>query len=207
MKHGCLFLHQLDTFAALEKLIAFYINQHNSVASCERWLVNKEIIKALFDRGFLAKQSVISGHWALLKERAYVDSVAVACAEGWGIAPLVRQTDPLDPSRLVQRFSGSVEFLKRIWVAEKSVFSYSSHYSARGVVYGEFSSLIKDLCIPSVTHYLARDYLSKIGRMPEYPAAAAAIMADQTKWENCLQGLRDLVRKSEISPMSARQQP
>jgi hypothetical protein len=31
MKHGWLFLHQLDTFAALEKLIAFYINQHNSV--------------------------------------------------------------------------------------------------------------------------------------------------------------------------------
>ena len=31
MKHGWLFLHQLDTFAALEKLIAFYIEQHNSV--------------------------------------------------------------------------------------------------------------------------------------------------------------------------------
>jgi putative transposase len=31
MKHGWLFLHQLDTFAALEKLIAFYIDQHNSV--------------------------------------------------------------------------------------------------------------------------------------------------------------------------------
>ena len=31
MKHGCLFLHQLDTFAALEKLIAFYVVQHNSV--------------------------------------------------------------------------------------------------------------------------------------------------------------------------------
>jgi hypothetical protein len=31
MKHGWLFLHQLDTFAALEKLIAFYVEQHNSV--------------------------------------------------------------------------------------------------------------------------------------------------------------------------------
>jgi hypothetical protein len=31
MKHGWLFLHQLDTFAALEKLIAFYAEQPNSV--------------------------------------------------------------------------------------------------------------------------------------------------------------------------------
>jgi hypothetical protein len=31
MKHGWLFLHKLDTFAALEKLIAFYVEQHNSV--------------------------------------------------------------------------------------------------------------------------------------------------------------------------------
>jgi transposase InsO family protein len=31
MKHGWLFLHQLDTFATLEKLIAFYAEQHNSV--------------------------------------------------------------------------------------------------------------------------------------------------------------------------------
>jgi hypothetical protein len=31
MKHGWLLLHQLDTFAALEKLIALYVEQHNSV--------------------------------------------------------------------------------------------------------------------------------------------------------------------------------
>jgi putative transposase len=31
LKHGWLYLHQLDTFAALEKLIAFYVEQHNNV--------------------------------------------------------------------------------------------------------------------------------------------------------------------------------
>jgi hypothetical protein len=31
LKQGWLFLHQLDTFAALEKLIAFYVGQHNTV--------------------------------------------------------------------------------------------------------------------------------------------------------------------------------
>jgi hypothetical protein len=31
MRHGWLFLRQLDTFAALEKLIAFYVEQYNSV--------------------------------------------------------------------------------------------------------------------------------------------------------------------------------
>ena len=31
MKQSWLFLHQLDTFTALEKLIAFYVEQHNSV--------------------------------------------------------------------------------------------------------------------------------------------------------------------------------
>jgi putative transposase len=31
LKHGWLYLHQLDTFAALEKLIAFYVEQHNTV--------------------------------------------------------------------------------------------------------------------------------------------------------------------------------
>jgi len=31
LKHGWLFLHQLDSFAALERLIAFYVEQHNTV--------------------------------------------------------------------------------------------------------------------------------------------------------------------------------
>jgi putative transposase len=31
LKHGWLYLHQLDAFAALEKLIAFYVEQHNTV--------------------------------------------------------------------------------------------------------------------------------------------------------------------------------
>jgi hypothetical protein len=31
LKHGWLFLHQLDTFAALERLIAFYVEQYNAV--------------------------------------------------------------------------------------------------------------------------------------------------------------------------------
>ena len=31
LKHGWLYLHPLDTFAALEKLIAFYVEQHNTV--------------------------------------------------------------------------------------------------------------------------------------------------------------------------------
>jgi putative transposase len=32
LRHGWLYLHQLDTFAALEKLIPFYVEQHNAVA-------------------------------------------------------------------------------------------------------------------------------------------------------------------------------
>jgi putative transposase len=31
LKHGWLYLHQLHTFAALEKLIGFYVEQHNTV--------------------------------------------------------------------------------------------------------------------------------------------------------------------------------
>jgi hypothetical protein len=31
LKHGWLYLHQLDTFAALEQLIAFYVDQHNTM--------------------------------------------------------------------------------------------------------------------------------------------------------------------------------
>jgi hypothetical protein len=31
LKHGWLYLHQLDAFAALEKLVAFYVEQHNTV--------------------------------------------------------------------------------------------------------------------------------------------------------------------------------
>lgn len=31
LKHGWLYLHQLDTFAALENLIGFYVEQHNIV--------------------------------------------------------------------------------------------------------------------------------------------------------------------------------
>jgi putative transposase len=31
LKHGWLYLHELDTFAALEKLVAYYVEQHNTV--------------------------------------------------------------------------------------------------------------------------------------------------------------------------------
>jgi len=31
LKHGWLYLHPLDSFAVLEKLIAFYVQQHNAV--------------------------------------------------------------------------------------------------------------------------------------------------------------------------------
>jgi putative transposase len=31
LKHGWLYLHQLDTFAALEKVIAFHVEQHNTL--------------------------------------------------------------------------------------------------------------------------------------------------------------------------------
>jgi hypothetical protein len=31
LKHGWLYLHQLDTFPALEKLITFFVEQHNAL--------------------------------------------------------------------------------------------------------------------------------------------------------------------------------
>ena len=31
LKHGWLYLHQLDTFAALERLVTFYVEQHNTI--------------------------------------------------------------------------------------------------------------------------------------------------------------------------------
>jgi putative transposase len=31
LKHGWLYLHQIDTLATLEKLVAFYVEQHNNV--------------------------------------------------------------------------------------------------------------------------------------------------------------------------------
>jgi hypothetical protein len=180
--------------------------EHADISSCGRWFVNKEIIKRLFDGNFLTKSSVVSGHWALLKERAYTDSMAVACAEAWQAPDIAQKTDPLEPSQLVQRFAGSVNFLKRVWVAEKEVFKYTSHNSAKRLAYNEFSTTVDDLNFPSVTQYVAREYLNRIGKMPDYQAPAAAIRADQAKWDACLRDLGKLVRDSNVIAMSARRQ-
>jgi len=53
LKHGWLYLHQLGTFAALEKLIAFYVEQHNSVVPPD---------EMHFGRGDLVPLELAAGH-------------------------------------------------------------------------------------------------------------------------------------------------
>jgi hypothetical protein len=178
----------------------------SDIVSCEKRFINKEILKQLFNGEFTTKLPVVDGLWRLIRQVAYTDNMAVACAKAWNEPSVALVTNPLEPSQLVQRFSGSVALLKRVWQAERTIFTYSPHLASACGAYQEFSARISAMNLPSITHYIGLEYLSGIGKLPKYDAPAEAIKKDQMTWDTCRHDLEGLIDDSKCHTMLARQQ-
>jgi hypothetical protein len=167
------------------------------VAECEQWFVNKELIKKLWGGGYRIESSVVKGHWELLKERAYTDNMAVACANSWGSAEKAPPTNPLDSKQLLLRFGGSLWFMKTMWDAERALPVYTTDVSSHWDTFGDFAKFHKQLGLPSVMHYVAAEYMERIQKLPErYERPREAIETDEPLWQKDLDELRELVKGS-----------
>ena len=182
-----------DVKASLEKM--GYIE--NDVAKCEQWLVNKELMKELWQGGYQVESSVVKGHWDLLKETAYTDNMAAACASSWGSPEQAPPTDPLDPRQLLRRFGGSLWFMKRIWQAERMLPVYSADVSAHWGTFADFDKFHKELGLRSVTHYVADEYLDMMQKLRDYDKPDKVIKSEQEQWGENISELNALVKESK----------
>ncbi len=169
----------------------------NDLNECEQNLLNKELIKELWHGGHQIESSMICGHWELLKERAYTDNMAVACARSWGFGKDVPKTDPLDPQQLPRRFEASLWFLKKVWDAEQSLTVYSPDALPDFENLGQFSDFRNTLDLPSVTHYVTSEYLDKVQKLRDYERPRIAIQSDREQWQKNLEELNNLVEESK----------
>ncbi|HDZ22887.1 hypothetical protein LCGC14_0019060 [marine sediment metagenome] len=169
----------------------------NALLECERQLVNKELLKELWHGGHQVEIPVVDGHWQLLKERAYTDNMAVACAQSWDAQEEARPTDPLDPRQILPRFDGSLWFMNRLWEAEKLLPIFSQDTSRQFENFLSFSHFRKALRLPCVTHYVVSQYLEREQRLPSYEAPQKAIDNMRERWETNVRRLRALISESE----------
>jgi hypothetical protein len=168
----------------------------NDLKECEQNLLNKELIKELWHGGYQIESSIVHGHWELLKERAYTDNMAVACARSWGFWKDVPKTDPLDPQQLPHRFQASLWFLKKVWDAEQSLTVYSPGAFPGFENLGQFSDFRKTLNLPSITHYVSYEYFDKVKKLKDYERPRLAIQSDRDQWRKNLEELNTLVEES-----------
>ena len=176
----------------------------NDLVECERWLLNKELIKKLWQGGYQIESSIVKGYWELLKERAYTDNMAVACARSWGVDKQAPETDSLDPEQLLHRFRGSIWFMKNNWKAEKHLAVYSPDASPQLDNIGNFNNFRKKLMLPAVTHYVAKEYLERIQNVRTYQTVERVITSDKEQWQKNLQELEALVKESGGKGISLR---
>ncbi len=165
------------------------------ISRCEEWLEAAEIIKRLHSGAHQIEISVVKGHWALLKEPAYSDNMAVACARSWGSPQRARSTDPLAASDVIPRFKASVWFLQEIWEAEKVVATFSKD-AREHATFAAFATYFDKQRLPVVTSYVATEYLTRIQALRTYPRLDVAIRADEAQWVNCCRELRTIVSES-----------
>jgi putative transposase len=77
LKHGWLYLHQLDTFAALERLVTFYIEQHNTVLP-HAALAGQTPDEMYFGRGDVVPVELASAH-VRARDARMVANRALSC--------------------------------------------------------------------------------------------------------------------------------
>lgn len=169
----------------------------NDLVESQKWLINKELIKHLYSGDYQIEREIVQGHWEILKERSYTDNMAVACARKWGYPELVPQTDPQNKDQLIERFNGSLWFIKKIWEHEQLLAKYPKHASGRCGTPDEFTSFKKELNLPCITNYIAKEYLQKMEyTLPSYEKPLAAIKMDPKHYNLNVETLKKIVDDS-----------
>jgi hypothetical protein len=187
-----------DAKTALE-LIGYSGKQ---LLECESWLKDKELIRWAGQRPdreeWITEEDVVRGHWALLHERSYTDNAAVACSIEWRSPDGPAMTDPLDHGTVVQRCMGSLWFLREVWKAERAVAKYPRDPlgQRRCGSFDQFAANRAQLGLPSVTNFVAKEYVVRVRRLETYPGPKEAIDADRRRWEETMKGLEQLVAES-----------
>jgi hypothetical protein len=169
----------------------------NDLDTCEERFLAKELIKKLLNGNYLTEQLIVDGHWELLKERAYTDNMAVACARTWGDTTKAKQFDPFNLSQLVDRFDGSLWFIKKIWEAEQKVNSYTINVLLHNETFENFKQTYQNIGLPSITNYIAREYLYRMQQsLPSYELPFETIATEKERWDKYLEELRQIVDQS-----------
>jgi hypothetical protein len=193
--HAIFLLKQDMEWEEVKKSLKRIGYQKDHLKNCESWLEAKEIIKRNGNHRNI-DTSIIAGHWALLKERAYTDNMAVSCAIAWEMQDKATPTDPLDPTTLLPRISSSIWFMRKIWQAELALAYYSSEtdFQHRCGDFNEFSLNRKHLCLPSIANLIAQEYLSKTLGLLDHPKTKIVIERDKDKWNLYIRDLESLVK-------------
>ena len=183
-------MHWGDVKSSLERI--GYHPKH--VQESETWLKSKDVIKEVAGV-WRTELPIARGHWALLKERAYTDNMAVACAIDWKCPEKAAPTDPLRSESLLSRCTGSIWFLQEIWKAECALSHYPSDSEAqkRCGDFSTFSASREELQLPSITHLVAKEYLNRMNALPKWPRLSEAITTGWGVWDQNHSDLTDLV--------------
>jgi len=176
------------------------------IDSCEMKLINAEIIKALWNGKFISEQDIILGLWALLKEQAYTDNMAIHCALEWKQPQLAIITNPLDYEKLPTRFEGSLNFMNLIWESEKVIYTHRNDALSQPGLLIDFQNAIyklRDNDFKSVTAYVVKKY-SEISQITSHSKLIKKTIeknnSNKVKWDNCVARCNNLLVECDNLP-------
>jgi sugar phosphate isomerase/epimerase len=176
----------------------------NDVSTCEDSLCGKELLKKLWNGTFITELSIVAGHWALLKERAYIDNMAVACAMSWSAPEIAHATDPSEYRQLPQRFRGSMHLMRRVWAAEREVFTFRSDGPDES--FAKFSTAVMNSRFPSISGHILSGY-KNISTLLLHESVVTAVKSDANglkTWDASSKELASLSKEADLPVMSAR---
>lgn len=195
--HSIFLLTQGRQWKDVKNVLARIGYPANHLLQCETCLKGKEFAKEVAGI-WRVELPIVRGHWDLLKQRAYTDNMAVACATAWGRPNEAVPTDPLNPSTLLIRFTSSLWFLEQIWAAELALaqYSLSPEFAKRCGDFSVFSENRKSLDLPSITNVVAQEYLRKIERLTVWLRPKLVIERQRKSWDKTIRELRRLIAES-----------
>jgi hypothetical protein len=171
------------------------------INACEKWLKNKYVLREVVSGEWSGDFTIAAGLWELLRQPAYTDNMAVACAALWGMPQKAVATNPLRPESLVTRLGGSAWFLNRMWEAEKALSVYRADdrdFAARCGPFTTFAKSRKEekLPSPSITHLVASSYLARMEGLPAWHKPKEVLIRDLALWTRTTDEVRGVVADS-----------
>ncbi len=199
--HAMFLLNQKQPWSEIKKMLAGIGYDQCDLMACEEKLRAKHVIKSLWDRdgSHRSELSLVDGHWRLLKERAYTDNMAIACARQWDFADKVPFTDPLEPRDILKRLQASLCFMQKIAVLEQAVTAHSPTLDARGISRHIRRDQLRELQLPSITSYIAKEYLARARKFPSYVKPHEAMEPAWEAWEHWWKEMEALIAGADLA--------